>query len=857
VETKTFWYNGTPLNQAYYNWMTAAAATADDLEFIYPGDQYLKHSGEVYPWPVDSIGRNTAMYKNNNFGRAKSKHVVGEYQDFFGGYYHDRKFGFGHWAPYEEMPGQKLWLWSLSRFGGIWEDLLTDTDGQYMEYQAGRLFNQYFPSAINPISQAHFDPYVMDRWRELWFPFKEIGGMVDASEHGVLNVKDENGSVYVAFNALQKLDQEIEVVIDGKKVLSEKLNLGPMEIFSKTFPGNASQTEVRVHNTELHYTGNVKDYRIKRPFEHDSEIELSEAEQLYTDGWEAMKYRDYGKAREKLSQLLALDPYHQDGLIKMAELEFRRTQFEKALEHANTVLKIDTYNPGGNYFAGIVYRALGDDINALESLGWAARDIEYRTAAFTEMAEIYAASKNYGRAKIYADKALDFNTYNLNARYVAALAAKENNESEALDNELEKILEIDPLNHFAHLEKAYADSPEAVRKIIGTIDNEFPEETVLELALLYRSLGFSDTALNILAHRSKTVKNKLWMAYLLRNGDTSKSTVLLNEAVGAPTKFVFPYRRETLPVLEWATEKIDHWKFDYYLAQNYLAVGLEDKGKKLLETIGDTPDSDVFYRFRAEMLEDNSYAKKLKDYQKALELNPSDWRVWEEHIQFYLRNKKYDEAYALSKKAYKKYPDNYSIGLSHSKALVNTGRHAETLKVLKKVRILPYEHAKESREVYERAHMALALENFEKGNYKKSVEILKNSKEWPENIGVGKPYGPDEREQDFMLALALEKNGKKAESDALLTEVAEYTEKHVSSNTLNHIYGPLALEKLGRNAQRTELMEKLRASAPPNYTKSLLALAFLKENKSRLEQFKSENIVHEDVWETAEWAAER
>ena len=133
------------------------------------------------------------MYKNNNFGRSKSYHIVGEYNDFFGGYYHDRNFGFGQWSPYEEMPGQKLWLWDLSRGGGIWEDLLTDTDGQYIEFQAGRLFDQYFPGATNPISQVGFEPYVMDRWSEIWFPIKEIGGMEDASEYGVLNVETKNG----------------------------------------------------------------------------------------------------------------------------------------------------------------------------------------------------------------------------------------------------------------------------------------------------------------------------------------------------------------------------------------------------------------------------------------------------------------------------------------------------------------------------------------------------------------------------------------------------------------------------------------------------------------------------------------
>ena len=131
-ETRALWYNPTPHNQPYYNWMTAAAFARDDLEVAFPGNQYLKHGGEVNSWPIDSQGRDLSFYDNNRFEGHKSYHVVGEQKDFFGGYYHDSEYGFGHWALYEEMPGQKLWLWALSRQGGIWDDLLTDTDGQYI-----------------------------------------------------------------------------------------------------------------------------------------------------------------------------------------------------------------------------------------------------------------------------------------------------------------------------------------------------------------------------------------------------------------------------------------------------------------------------------------------------------------------------------------------------------------------------------------------------------------------------------------------------------------------------------------------------------------------------------------------------
>jgi len=100
--------------------MTAAARVTDDLEFAYPGTAEIGHEGEFGLWPVNAEGRNVAWYRENNFGSSKSYHVVGEYNDFMGGYYQKSEFGFGHWALYDEMPGHKLWLWSLARDGGIW-----------------------------------------------------------------------------------------------------------------------------------------------------------------------------------------------------------------------------------------------------------------------------------------------------------------------------------------------------------------------------------------------------------------------------------------------------------------------------------------------------------------------------------------------------------------------------------------------------------------------------------------------------------------------------------------------------------------------------------------------------------------
>jgi len=128
-ETEAVWYNPEPLRQPYYNWMTAAAHVANDQEFFYPGHIALQHSGEVKDWPIQN-GIAINHYKNNDFGGSKSQHIAGSFLNHFGGYFHNKGIGFGHFSTYDDSPGKKLWLWALSRNGGIWEDLLTDKNGQ-------------------------------------------------------------------------------------------------------------------------------------------------------------------------------------------------------------------------------------------------------------------------------------------------------------------------------------------------------------------------------------------------------------------------------------------------------------------------------------------------------------------------------------------------------------------------------------------------------------------------------------------------------------------------------------------------------------------------------------------------------
>ena len=199
---------------------------------------------------------------------------MGNTKIFFGGYYQDEDYGFGHWGRYEEMPGQKLWLWALSRQGGIWEDLLTDTDGQYVEFQAGRLLVQYSPSGeVNPISEVGFSPGSSDRWTETWFPVERLGGLTEASREGALYMERTGNEVLVRAHSFVAAVDTLVISVGGDTVLTDARDFNVLEpvSWSVEVPEDADVV-ITLGALGLHYDSDPNAESLDRAFQTPPEV---------------------------------------------------------------------------------------------------------------------------------------------------------------------------------------------------------------------------------------------------------------------------------------------------------------------------------------------------------------------------------------------------------------------------------------------------------------------------------------------------------------------------------------------------------------------------------------------------------
>ena len=808
--TEALWYNPTGMHQAYYNWMTAAAFAQDDLVFYCPGDQYLKHSGEARPWPYE-YNRHIASYQENDFLSSKSYHVVGVYDDFFGGYFEKDNYGFGHWSPYEEMPGQKLWLWSLAPNGGIWEELLTDTDGQYIEFQAGRLFNQHFSGGHqNPITQANFTPQTADTWTEAWFPVINIGGLTEVSPSGVLHVKKNGNEIEIGIQALKSSKGTVSVFQDDQVIFEEPVNLMPMDVEMKKLSINQEMPfEIVIEAMDIHYYSHpVKN--IKRPFSRTTAIDANSPDQQYRQALELMDTRYFKDADLQLDRVLTQDPFHLGALSAKAELQYRFAQYEEALKTIMRALEVDTYDPKANFVAGLIFKAQKDWVNAKEALGWSARAMAYRSASYASMAEIEGANGKHQQALHYVSKSLDFNRFNLNAYKIGIWNAQKSNDQQSADEYLKSLLEIDPLHPFG-MHQQWLQSV-SNQLFSHQLSNEFPQQSILELALEYMHLGDQEMGISLLESIQEDPVAAIWLAYLHQDPTELKA------ALAKPTAFVFPYRRETLAALHWAKSNHNHWKIDYYLALNLWHKNQMGAAQKLLLACGDQADEPHFYLTRANLQQDHK--ARENDLLMAKKLEPNNWRVNHYLNQFYDKNKMLDKALDYSKQAYQHDQSNYTLGMDFVSALLQKHHFSEALNVLAQLTVLPFEGASAARKLYEEAHYGRAIELMKASKWDEAKEVLEHSLQWPHRLGVGKPFNPDERMAHYLLAKIYDRTGDNQSAELTRNKVIEYTLQQPNQNPLQEMLGLLLMDK----DLLTELMVRVYEGQQTPLNKWVLAM---------------------------------
>lgn len=745
--TSSFWYNASDDEQPYYTWMNAALKAKNDLQFIFPGNVYLGHEGQNHHWPVNQQnGKHIDWYKENNFGGYKSYHVFGTLSNFFGAYWHDDDFGMGRFSTRDDKPGKKIWIWGLSQQGMIWEKLLTDSGGQYVEVQSGRLFNQAEEkSNYTPFKHKAFLPHTTDTWTEYWFPALKTKGMVFANNVGVLNIIKHKNIINLYFSPLQNLNDTLLITSGKSIVYRQNLQLSVLQLLHQTIPINDSITNftIKIGNGLFIYHSDTSQLKLNRPLETPANFDWENVDGLYTLGHENLIERNYSTAIQYLNQAIQKDSNYVPALVDAAIVHYRNADYALSLFFSRRVLSINTYEPTANYYYGLANQQLGMLPDAKDGFEIAALDPGLRGAAFTALAKIYLKEQQFNSAIHYAQLALNTNYYNVDADQLLMVIGRINKNTNLYHVSLQKLLSYNPLNHIAAFEN-YLANPNAQHKqqFLSTIKNEFPAQTFLEIAIWYFNIGLKSEAIQLLEMAPKNTEVQIWLAYL--------NNQPLSEQL-EPDLF-FPFRNETNDILQQLMQRQKHWLLNYYSALIERNNNHEQLALQLLLSQGNAIHYAPFYAVRASLYPKNDSIKIWQDLQKAYQLEPSQWRYAQALIQFYINKHQLTQALSLAESTYQKDTTNYLMGIVYTNALMLGGYFKEALQVLHTIEILPYEGSTVGRNLYRKALLRLAIQAMGQQKYQQALQYIQQSTLWPFNLGAGKPYANmlDESLEDWL-----------------------------------------------------------------------------------------------------------
>ncbi len=211
-------FNRTPVTHSFLYFANVAVHANQDYQVIFPPsvDWATQHSKvEFSSWPVShqryagvdfSKGVDVSWYKNHP--SATSMFAFECKEDFLAGYDHGKHAGTLHIADRGIMPGKKFFTWGNGSDGRMWDGMLTDTDGAYLELMVGGYSD-------NQPDYSWIQPYEVKTVKEYWYPFRDIEGVKNANLDAAVNLEVNGETAKVGLNTTEPRP-DAKVVVAGR-----------------------------------------------------------------------------------------------------------------------------------------------------------------------------------------------------------------------------------------------------------------------------------------------------------------------------------------------------------------------------------------------------------------------------------------------------------------------------------------------------------------------------------------------------------------------------------------------------------------------------------------------------------------
>ena len=248
-------FNRTPIANTMLCFANVAVHANENYQVIFPpSTQYVTFHGkrEFTTWPIATTmfngvdftkGVDVSWYKNHD--AANSMFAWNYDDDFFAGYDHGKNAGIVSVADHHNVPGKKFWTWGNATYGKMWDKILTDDDGPYIELMVGAYSD-------NQPDYSWLQPYETKSFQMHWYPIRDIDGMKSANLDAAVNIEVVKPEVASDVNTTKSSSTKIaklgfcttsaqhkataSLKAGDKLLFSEQIDIDPAKPFTKEIP---------------------------------------------------------------------------------------------------------------------------------------------------------------------------------------------------------------------------------------------------------------------------------------------------------------------------------------------------------------------------------------------------------------------------------------------------------------------------------------------------------------------------------------------------------------------------------------------------------------------------------------------
>jgi tetratricopeptide (TPR) repeat protein len=594
--------NSTPFTNTFLYWANVAAHTDKDYQVIFPPSISVAtyHAKNSFTnWPVS-----TEIYNGYDFTRGvdlswwvnsvsqDSYFAWDMKEDFMGGYDHGKEAGTVEIGDHNIVKGAKLWEWGSGPQGQATEARLTDNAGPYVEIMTGAFSD-------NQPDYSWIRPYEVKTFRQYWYPVKDIQGFKYANLNGAVNLeKRESNNVFLGYYSTQKISKaKIILKRNGVAVFEKTTEISPEKAFTTIIKldGQFNETDLSTEmiNTEnnevlVSYTP-VKNKpaarlpeTVKRP---PLPKDLATVEELYLEGSRILQfYNPTLNAMDYFDEALRRDSSDIRSNTAIGNIYLKNGDYTSARNYFCRAIKRLTkdYTRPSNceplYLEGLTLKALGLYDEAIDTLYRATWDYAWHSAAYLELARISCIQANFEKALGQVTESLSTNVNNNSAIDLKASIQRKLGDIDGAKATLKDIIQNDPLD-FRAANESYmlavaSGNFDLSTKTLASLTRKMRnyDQNYLELAVGYLNDGQPAEAEDVLNRfNGKNQMISYYLGYLqAKKGDKDEAKKFFKEASTIPVDYGFPFRLESVKVLELATEYYPEDSRPYYYLGNLL-----------------------------------------------------------------------------------------------------------------------------------------------------------------------------------------------------------------------------------------------------------------------------------------------